>query len=228
MRCWVLPENTQDMNTVEMVKRDLKGWKLSRCIWVMDRGMNSEENRIILQKAGGYYILGERLRDAWGNHKEALSCRGRYHEIRENLKVKEVIIGKGERRRRFVVVYNPEQAKKDKLSRERTLKKIEESLKALGQQKGKIHKKAVCALLSHRTMGRYLKHLRNGAIKIDLLKVKAEEALDGKYLPSTSDDSLTPEDVALGYKQLMEVERAFRTLKTTLELRPVYHRKDER
>jgi len=51
VRCWVLSGNTQDMKTVEMVKRDLKGWRLSRCIWVMDRGMNSEENRIVLQRA---------------------------------------------------------------------------------------------------------------------------------------------------------------------------------
>ena len=55
-----------------------------------------------------------------------------------------------------------------------------------------------------------------------------EESLDGKYLLSSSDDTLSPEDVALGYKQLMEVERAFRTLKTTWELRPPYHRKEER
>jgi len=65
-------------------------------------------------------------------------------------------------------------------------------------------------------------------VKIDRQKIKAEEALDGKYLLCTSDDSLSAEDVALGYKQLMEVERAFRTLKSTLELRPIYHRKDER
>ena len=56
VRCWVLPGNTQDMSTVERVKKDLFGWKLSRCIWVMDRGMNSEENRIVLQRAGGHYI----------------------------------------------------------------------------------------------------------------------------------------------------------------------------
>lgn len=228
IRCWVFPGNTQDMNTVEMIKRDLHGWRLSRCIWVMDRGMNSEENRVILQKAGGHYIIGERLRDARGNYKEALSYRGRYHEVRENLKAKEVIIGKGERRRRFVVVYNPEQAEKDRATRERTLKRIEEALKALGRQKGKVHNKAVCALLSHRSMGRYLKQLKSGDIEIDHVKVKTEETLDGKYLLSTSDDSLTAEDVALGYKQLIEVERAFRTLKTTLELRPIYHRKDER
>jgi len=77
-------------------------------------------------------------------------------------------------------------------------------------------------------MGRFLKQLKTGAIKIDKGKIKAEAHLDGKYIISTSDDTLTPEDVALGYKQLMEVERAFRTLKTTLDLRPVYHRKDER
>ena len=104
----------------------------------------------------------------------------------------------------------------------------EEALLALGDQRGKAHKKAVCALLAHRTLGRYLRQLKNGALRIDRKKVKAEAHLDGKYLLSTSDDSLNPEDVALGYKQLMEVERAFRTLKTTLELRPLYHRKDER
>jgi transposase len=228
VRCWVLPGNTQDMTTVDKVKKDLSGWKLSRCIWVMDRGMNSKENRTILQQAGGHYILGEKLRDDQEAHQEALSRRGRYQKVKENLEVKEVIVGKGERRRRFVLVHNPEAAKKDKATRERTLKKIEEALLALGDQRGKAHKKAVCALLAHRTLGRYLRQLKNGALRIDRKKVKAEAHLDGKYLLSTSDDSLNPEDVALGYKQLMEVERAFRTLKTTLELRPLYHRKDER
>jgi len=228
VRCWVLPGNTQDMTTVEQIKKDLSGWKLSRCIWVMDRGMNSEENRTILQQAGGHYILGEKLRDDQKEHQEALSRRGRYQKVKDNLEVKGVIVGQGERRRRFALVYNPEQAKKDQITREHTLKKIEEALLALGDQKGKVHKKAVCALLAHRTMGRYLRQQKNGKIKIDRAKVKAEEHLDGKYLLSTSDDSLSPEDVALGYKQLIEVERAFRTLKTTLELRPLYHRKDER
>jgi transposase len=228
VRCWVLPGNTQDMTTVERVKKDLTGWKLSRCIWVMDRGMNSEENRTSLQQAGGHYILGEKLRDEQGVHQEALARRGRFQKVKDNLEVKEVVVGQGERRRRFVLVHNPEEAKKDKATRERTLQKIEEALLALGDQRGKMHKKAVCALLAHRTLGRYLRQLKNGALKIDKAKVKAEKRLDGKYLLSTSDDSLWPEDVALGYKQLLEVERAFRTLKTTLDLRPLYHRKDER
>jgi transposase len=216
------------MTTVERIKTDLLGWKLGRCIWVMDRGMSSEENRILLQRAGGHYILGEKLWDNQEAHNLALSFKGRYHKVRDNLEVKEIVVGDGERRRRFFLVFNPEQAKKDKATREKTLQRIEEAIEALGDQKGKTHKKAVCALLSHRTMGRYIRPTKTGRLKINQAKVREEETLDGKYLLSTSDDTLSAEDVALGYKQLMEVERAFRTLKTTLELRPIFHRKDER
>jgi len=228
VKCWTLPGNTSDMATVEMVKNDLLGWKLGRCVWVMDRGMNSEENRLVLQKAGGQYILGEKLRDNQAVHKEVLAKRGRYLKIRENLEIKEVVIGVGERRRRFILVHNPEEAKKDKATREKILARIEKSLKELGDQKGKAHKKSVCALLAHRTLGRYLRQLKDGSIKIDKGKIREEAHLDGKYILSTSDDTLTPEDIAFGYKQLLEVERAFRTLKTTLDLRPVYHWKDDR
>ncbi len=63
---------------------------------------------------------------------------------------------------------------------------------------------------------------------IDRAKIAAEEKLDGKYLLSTSDPDLTAEDVALGYKNLLEAERGFRDLKSTLELRPVFHRIEPR
>jgi transposase len=225
---WVLPGNTQDVKTIEAVKKELAGWKLSRCVWVADRGMNSEENRRILQTAGGHYILGEKLRDDQEVHKEVLSRKGRYKVIRENLQVKEVVTGEGERRRRLVLVHNPEEAEKDKATREKTVSRLEAALAAIGDQRGKAHKKSVCALLAHRSMGRYLKQQKSGALVIDRARINEEERLDGKYILSTSDDSLSAEDVALGYKQLLEVERAFRTLKTTLELRPLYHHKDER
>jgi len=228
VKCWTMPGNISDMKTVEKVKSDLLGWKLGRCVWVMDRGMSSEENRMILQRAGGHYIIGEKLRDNQEIHREVLAKRGRFTSVRENLEIKEVTIGDGEKRRRFILVHNPEEAKKDQATREKTLKKIEEALKSIKEQTGPGHKKNVFALLSHRTMGRYLRQLKTGRIKIDKGKIKEESHLDGKYIISTSDDTLSAEDVALGYKQLMEVERAFRTLKTTLDLRPVYHRKDER
>ena len=98
----------------------------------------------------------------------------------------------------------------------------------MGRMSGKTFLKAKYALLAHKSMGRYLKELKSGKLKVDKAKIKQYQKLDGKYLLSTNDKSLSAEDVALGYKQLMEIERAFRTLKSTLSLRPVYHTKDDR
>jgi hypothetical protein len=97
VRSWVLPGNAQGVKTIETVKKDLSGWKLSRCVWVADRSMNSEENRRILQTAGGYHILGEKLRDDQTVHKEVLSRKGQYKMVRENRQVKEVTVGGSKR-----------------------------------------------------------------------------------------------------------------------------------
>ena len=148
--------------------------------------------------------------------------------IRRSGTISKVTIGCGVGRRRFVVVYNPEQDKKDKAMRERVLERIEKEIQAIGDLEGRRHTQAICALLSHPYLGKYVKELKSGRLEINRSKVSEEEKLDGKYLLSSSDDTLTAEEIALGYKQLFEVERVFRTLKTTLELRPIYHRKDER
>jgi hypothetical protein len=106
---------------------------------------------------------------------------------------------------------------------------MEAEIEALNERSsGPGHTKAVCALRSHPVYGRYLRELKSGELRIDRGAVRAEQRLDGKYLLSTTDPSLSAEDVALGYKQLAEVERAFRTLKSTLDLRPIYHRLPER
>lgn len=227
VRCWVLPGNQNDAKCVAQIQKDMNDWKLGNVIWAMDRGMTSEENRKTLQRAGGQYILGEKLRGPHLNEK-ALNRGGRFKKIKGNLHIKEVYAGEGSGRRRFVVAYNPDQAEHDKHVRERNLKRIEAELEAMGRMSQKAFLKAKYALLAHRSMGRYLKELKSGRLKIDKAKVRQYEKLDGKYLLSTSDKSLSAEDVALGYKQLMEVERAFRTLKSTLSLRPVYHTKDDR
>ena len=221
VRCWVLPGNQHDAKSVEEVQKDLNSWKLGRVVWVMDRGMTSEDNRRILQKAGGQFILGEKLR---GNHlsEEALSRGGRFKVVNEKVHIKEVLIQEGSLKRRYVIVYNPQQAEHDRLIREQVLERLRCELENLSGQKAK------CGVLLHPSMKRYVKELKNGALKINKAKIKEEEKLDGKYLLSTSDPSLSSEDIALGYKQLMEVERAFRTLKTTLSLRPMYHSKDDR
>ena len=227
VRYWVLPGNQNDAKCVQQIQKDMNDWKLGNVIWAMDRGMTSEENRKTLQRAGGQYILGEKLRGPHLN-EEALNRGGRFKVIRDNLHIKEVYAGEGSGRRRFIVAYNPEQAEHDKHIREKNLERIDAELKAMDKMSEKPFLKAKYALLAHRSMGRYLKELKSGKLKVDMAKVKQYEKLDGKYLLSTSDDSLSAEDVALGYKQLMEVERAFRTLKSTLSLRPVYHTKDDR
>ena len=227
VRCWVLPGNQNDAKCVDQVQKDLNDWKLGNVVWAMDRGMTSEDNRRNLQRAGGQYILGEKLRGTNIN-EEALNRGGRFKVIKEDLHIKEVFVGEGSGRRRFIIAYNPEQAEHDKHVRNRTLERIEKELTALEKQSGKAQLKTKYALMAHRSMGRYLKELKSGKLKVDRSKVKREAKLDGKYLLSTSDKSLSAEDVALGYKQLMAVERAFRTLKSTLSLRPVYHTKDDR
>jgi hypothetical protein len=224
VRCWVLPGNQHDSQCVDQVQKDLNSWNLGRVVWVMDRGMSSQANQRILQRAGGQYILGEKLS---GNHlnEMALAHPGRFKVIADNLHIKEVFAGEGTGRRRYVIAYNPQQAELDRINREQILQRLSCELEVLNRK----HKtKAQCKLLLHRSMGRYVKELKSGKLKVDKAKVRQDEKLDGKYLLSTSDQHLSAEDIALGYKQLLEVERAFRTLKSTLCLRPVYHSKDER
>jgi transposase len=234
VRCWAWPGNTADAAVVDEVQHDLAGWKLSRVVWVVDRGMAGEQQRIQFQRGGGHVIVGERLRTAEKAVQEALARPGRFQKVRENLEVKEVVVEEGSLKRRFVVVRNPQQAERDREVREAQLARLETEIARVNRRRprGKAgqqaHTKAVCALKSHRTMGRYVRELKSGQLRIDRASVRAEEKLDGKYLLSTTDPSLSAEDIALGYKQLLEVERAFRTLKHNLELRPMYHRLPDR
>ncbi|MFC1543952.1 IS1634 family transposase [Gemmatimonadota bacterium] len=231
VRCWVLPGNTNDASTIEAVQADLAGWKLNRVVWVVDRGMGGEEQRLALQRGGGHVIMGEKLRSGAELPQTVLSHPGRYRKVRENLEVKEVVLEEGSERRRYVLVRNPEQAERDRHKRQQLLERLEQEINALnpgiGKRGGK-HSKSVCALTSHPSMGRYLRELKSGQLRIDHSRVRQEEKLDGKYLLYTSDHSLSAEDVALGYRQLLVVEDSFRTLKSTLELRPVYHRLEDR
>lgn len=230
VRCWVWPGNTVDVSMITQVKRDLNSWKLSRTVLVMDTGFNSEANRRVLQGAGDAFIIGERLRlGPKGELHEALKRPGRYRTLASGLRFKEVIVGKGSvAARRFVVVHNPEEAKRDASRRAETVSALERRLSELGDLTGKEHTKAACALRAHPSFGRYLRQAKGGKLEIDRGKLAREAKLDGKYLISTSDDYLSAEDVVLGYKQLHEIERVNRDLKHTVDVRPVYHRREDR
>ena len=228
VRMWVWPGNTSDQTVIESVNGDLGGWKLGRCVWAVDAGFSSQENLRYLQRAGGHYIAGMKLRSGTAEAKLALKRQGRYHTVAEKMTVKEVIVGDGEARQRFVVARNPREADRDRTRREHTITRLEAELAKLEQTRGTAHEKAACKLRAHRSIGRYVRQTKTGRLMIDRAKIRDEARLDGKYLISTSDDTLTPEDVALGYKNLLEAERGFKDLKSTLLMRPVFHRKEDR
>jgi transposase len=236
VRVWVWPGNTNDMSVIGDVKDDLRGWRLGRVVTVVDRGFSSDENLRYLTRAGGHWIAGEKMRDGSADAQTALSRQSRYRHVRDNLRVKEVLVGEGDAAKRFIVCHNPAEADRDRTQREQTIARLQAELeqikaaraKAKGPKATAAHHRAECALRDHPTLGRYLRQTKTGRLLIDRQKIKAEERLDGKYLLSTSDPDLSAEDVALGYKNLLEAERGFRDLKSTLELRPVFHRLERR
>jgi hypothetical protein len=223
VRHWVFPGNTVDVTTVAQVKDDLKGWKLSRCVFVGDAGMVSQDNLKRLSESGGKYILCMPMRRGDEVTTEVLQRPGRFQQVAENLRVKEVIIGEGERRRRYVVCHNPQEEKRQRAHRQQVLRELEAELASLKEVKGESHSKRVCQLRASRRYGRYLRLTKGGLLRMDAAKRRAAEQLDGKFVVHSNDDSLTPADLALGYKQLQRVEEAWRTLKSGLRVRPVYH-----
>ncbi|WP_461183832.1 IS1634 family transposase, partial [Virgibacillus kimchii] len=228
IKVWTWPGNTMDMNVIEEVKKDLMGWRLGRIVQVMDRGFSSEENLRILQRGAGHYIIGERMRSGKKDVEAALSKRGRFHTIRDNLQVKESIVGDGEARKRYVIAFNPEEAERDRHQRDQIVQTIERKLENLKQLPNEAHRKQACALRAHKVYGKYIRQLKDGTLKLNKQAIRDASKYDGKYLIRTSDDTLSIEDIALGYKQLLQVEDAFRTLKSTLKLRPMYHRLEDR
>jgi hypothetical protein len=223
VRHWVFPGNTVDVTTVAQVKADLRGWQLSRCVFVGDAGMVSQDNLTKLSASGGKYILCMPMRRGDEVTREVLQRPGRYQRVADNLRVKEVVVGEGERRRRYIVCHNPQEEKRQRAHRQQLLRELEAELASLHEVRGEGHTKRVCELRASRRYGRYLRLTKGGLLRIDAAKQREEARLDGKFVIHSNDDSLTPADLAMGYKQLQRVEEAWRTLKSGLRLRPVFH-----
>ncbi len=225
VRVWCWPGNTNDSALIRQVKDDMRDWTLSRVIWVADRGFTSAANRRYLRQGDHHYIIGEKLRSGSAEAQAALSRQGRYQDAATNLKVKEVRISESER---FVVCYNPEGAERDAGVRARLLAQLGELISG-SDKLTKTKRAELRGVISTKPgLNRYLRVTPGGLLRIDAAKIKAEENLDGKYLLRCSDPALSAEDIALGYKQLYEVERGWRDIKQVIDLRPVYHRKEER
>jgi transposase len=218
--CELWPGNTTDVRTLVPIVERLKGRFLigNICI-VADRGMIAKEVLTEIEARGWLYILGARLRNSVEVKNEVLSRAGRYRVVQparvkakdpSPLKVKEVVV----EGRRYVVCLNEAQAKKDAADRQAIVDALAEQLK-----------KGAKSLVGNKGYRRYIKG-KSEVFEIDFAKIEAEARFDGKWVLQTNTD-LQTDEVALKYKQLWMVEAMFRSMKSLLETRPIYHRLDE-
>lgn len=222
VKSWVFPGNTADVTTIKRIKQDLRGWQLNRALFVADSGMNSSDNREELARACGKYLLATRMATVAEIKKEVLSQPGRYTTVKENLRAKEVIIGDGERRRRYILCHNPREAERQRLHREEIVRILEEELEH-HRDKSATAGWAI-QLLASKRFKRYLAVTKTGKIRLDRAAVKEASRYDGKWVLETNDDTISLEDAALGYKSLLIIERCFRSLKRTqIQMMPMYH-----
>jgi hypothetical protein len=206
--CEIWPGNTSDMTTLVPIVEALKQrFRIRKVVLVCDRGMVSAKNLAAVEKAGFEYIVGMKMRNFVEVRDDVLGRAGRYHEVSENLQVKEVLVEE----RRYVVCFNPDEATKDRADREATIEKI----------RNKLAKGGVKQLINNRGYKRYL-HVEHGGATIDEVRVKEDERYDGKYVLRTN-TRLPTDEVAQAYKHLTWIERLWRDLKDIVELRPIFH-----
>jgi transposase len=234
VRCWTFPGNTQDQKIIRTVKDDLGAWQLHRLVWVADRGFASAANRAYLTRGGGHYIHAEKLRHTNAEAAAALARPGRYHEVADNLRVKEVHVAPGggtadgARAERFVICHNPEAAARDHAVRERLIEHLQQLIEGSDDWTARRRDEFVGSLKAKPGLRRLLRRTKSGLLRIDRAAADRESHYDGKWLLRTSDRTLTAQDLAAAYKQLLAVERGWRDCKSSLGLRPVYHHREDR
>ena len=201
-----------------------------------DRGFASAANRAYLTRGGGHYIHAEKLRHTNTEAAAALARPGRYRTVADNLRVKEVHVApggdgdgdQGARTQRFVVCHNPEQAERDQQVRANLVAHLQQLIDGSDGWTARRRDELVGSLKTKPGLRRYLRRTPTGLLRIDHAAIKREPHLDGKWLLRTSDLTLTPDDLAAAYKQLLAVERGWRDFKGALGLRPVFHHREDR
>jgi DDE family transposase len=222
--CELWPGNTTDVKTLlPVLERLEKRFEISGVCVVADRGMISEETLLGLEQRKEHsqvtYILGAKLRKQKEVSAEVLRRAGRYHEVQgarhrstdpAPLRVKEVWV----EGRRYVLCFNPERAASDAAKREKIVAGLREALRQSDK-----------SLVGNKGFRLYLKNT-GPKFEVDEERIAKEAKLDGKWVLRTNSD-LPAGEVALTYKQLWMVESLFRSVKSVLHTRPIYHRSDE-
>jgi hypothetical protein len=185
VRVWTFPGNTSDQVLIGTVRDDLSDWNLNRVILALDRGFTSAENRRYLQRGGGHYIMGEKLR---GDSKEAaaaLSRQGRYHTVAGNLRVKEVRVDDGTARDRFVVCHNPDAATRDAAVRDRIVARLAERIAGSDALPATRRAELAGQLRTKAAFSRFLRTTPSGLLRIDRAAVRRDAHFGGKFLLRT-------------------------------------------
>ena len=221
--CELWPGNTADVATlVPVVTRMRTRFRIEEVCIVADRGMISAKVMEALRSPSlrCRYILGARMRRTRVVSEEVLARAGRYQVVNgprvsakdpSPLEVKEVRADG----RRFIVCRNQEQARKDRADRQAILDSLQEALRR-GDK----------SLIGNDGYRKFLRTTGGRIFEIDEAKVTAEERFDGKWVLETDMD-IPADQVALRYKDLWMVEQVFRTSKSILETRPVFHKRDD-
>lgn len=221
--CELWPGNTTDVKTLIPVADRLRTrFPIDRICVIADCGMISEKTLNYLENKQNNmsYILGTRMHKVKEIGEKVLARAGRYQLVYpargqtkdpSPLKVKEVMIEE----KRYIVCYNQEQAKKDYADRQAILHAIEEQLS-----------QGAKSLVGNKGYRKYLKTPKKDVFQIDEDKAGEESRYDGKWVLQTNTD-LPSQTVALKYKELLMVEQIFRNMKSVLETRPIYHKRDE-
>ena len=211
----IFPGNTADIEAFKhIVARMKERFPIGKVIVVADRAMLSAETLKMLAEDTETpfdYILGCKLRKNKEVREQILTCGGRYQKVADNIEVKEVLFDG----RRYIVCRNPEEAKKDEAAREAILSKLKDTIERHGPK----------SLVKNRGYARFVK-IRKGAVSINTDAVEADRRFDGKFVLRTN-TKLSPAEVAKTYKGLWRVERTFREEESTLEVRPIYHQRDD-
>jgi transposase len=221
--CELWPGNTADVTTlIPVVDRLRSRFGVTKVCIVADRGMISKETieELEKQERGWQYILGARMRSQNEVKDEVLARAGRYRLVHPQrttsadpapLKVKEVRV----EGRRYIVCLNDDEARKDAADREAIVASLREKLRT-GEK----------SLVGNKGYRRYLSSTGSDHFQIDEAKIQEEARYDGKWVLRTNMD-LDPAEVALQYKRLWVVEAWFRSSKSLLQTRPIYHKCDE-
>lgn len=228
VRHWIYPGNQIDVSTVEEVTRDLLGLRPRRFLFVGDRGMVSQANLDFLESRRLHYLLGCPLRTDPALEAHMLSLRGRYRPVREGLGFKETQLTDGGRTLRYLLCRSDARAERDARSRAAVLARLEAKLADRRRGAASVGTRASHSLLSKPGYARYLVKTPDGKLKVDPAKVAAAARHDGKYVLMTNELDLPGEELVQGYRDLWKAERAFRSMKSVLDLEPVQHRTPER